>query len=408
MRGDDFDLKHVESTVSTAEVRLDGERKEELIGVYEGKYPKIVTECCQLAQFAVQSVSQLIVTWELNLTHSRTQEQRSAAACEGVSLPTSRRRPHIKREASQSCSDERILIDIRPKLQRFCVCGTRPAVNRHGLKRMPHKPNPIPRFHGNSTTKSNRQIQDRIPPGTPDSSSQSLHQSDNTLLQRHRTDSWASQSSAGHDTAARTSMPSTPSSSGHTKPSSGGGRAGGRALPPPRFQRKQRPPRVQQAIAAANAASAASGPSGTTTSRRVAPPAPTGPLGVGGGTLTLGPANNWGAGTTSVTSLPMSAINAASARGSALDRGGPFVLEGGLQPDTRLLLDGLDPVQLHNRLTMGNAAGSNETGFIPAYTQYLPEMSYGHADIQTSPAKNLGTSHATRPRSQSHNVAQPV
>jgi hypothetical protein len=250
---------------------------------------------------------------------------------------------------------------------------------------MPHKPNPIPRFHGNSTTKPNRQIQDRIPSVAPDSATQSLPSSDNTLLHRHRTDSWASQSSAGLDSATRISMPSTPSSSGHSKGSSGGGRAGGRALPPPRFQRKQRPPRVQQAIAAANAASASTNAPGQSTSRR-APAAPAGstaPVGVGG-TLTLGPANNWGAGTTSVTSLPMSAINAASARGSvihrfqsrpvnnsqqqqvlnveALPRNGPFVLEGGvgggLQPDTRLLLDGLDPVQLHNRITMGSAAGS--------------------------------------------------
>jgi hypothetical protein len=261
---------------------------------------------------------------------------------------------------------------------------------------MPHKPNPIPRFHGNSTTKPNRQIQDRIPSVAPDSATQSLPSSDNTLLHRHRADSWASQSSAGLDSATRISMPSTPSSSGHSKGSSGGGRAGGRALPPPRFQRKQRPPRVQQAIAAANAASASSNAPGQSTSRR-APAAPAGStaqVGVGG-TLTLGPANNWGAGTTSVTSLPMSAINAASARGSvihrfqsrpvnnsqqqqqvlnveALPRNGPFVLEGGvgggLQPDTRLLLDGLDPVQLHNRITMGSAAGStvsNEPSSLP-------------------------------------------
>jgi hypothetical protein len=98
--------------------------------------------------------------------------------------------------------------------------------------------------------------------------------------------------------------------------------------------------------------------------------------GAGTGTLTLGPANNWGAGTSAVVSLSMATINAASARASVVhppqqppppptvpafedtqhtDRPLPpdFLLGIG-----RAELEGLDPVQLHNRITFGTGRTS--------------------------------------------------
>lgn len=145
---------------------------------------------------------------------------------------------------------------------------------------MPHRSNPIPRFNVATTTTSSAAS------GTPTSTSTSTssRRDPNTVPPRHRSTSWASQTNNDGQVGSTTT----------SKPS-------GRALPPPRFQRKQRPPRAQQQNA--NNGSPSSPPGET-------------------GSLTFGPANNWGPGTSAVRSLSMAAVNAASARGSVVHPNG--------------------------------------------------------------------------------------
>lgn len=146
---------------------------------------------------------------------------------------------------------------------------------------MPHRPNPIPRFnnpqYANTTFTSGQS-----PPSTvqnaPQSATNSSRRDLNTLPPRHR----------GHSFSA-TAPPSIASQDGNV--SNRGERTGGashRTLPPPRLQRKQRPPRVQSILAGHD-----------NIDRSL-------------GTLTFGPMTNWGVGTQSVVSLPMAAVNAAS------------------------------------------------------------------------------------------------
>jgi len=147
---------------------------------------------------------------------------------------------------------------------------------------MPHRPNPIPRLNNPqyaSTSLTGGQsasstVQNALHSGT----TSSLRRDLNTVPPRHR----------GHSFSAIT-PPSIANQDGNI-PNRGErpGSASQRALPPPRFQRKQRPPRVQNILA---------GPDNMDRSL---------------GTLTFGPATNWGVGTQSVVSLPMAAVNAAS------------------------------------------------------------------------------------------------
>lgn len=244
---------------------------------------------------------------------------------------------------------------------------------------MPHRPNPIPRFNG-SNNAQNQSSSSIIDPTVLNA-----RRERDLVAPRHRAGSLHTQSGHGRDVVSpslaqpilvpTSNVPST------TNPASGGGRSGGRALPPPRFQRKQRPPRVQQAIAAANAVSG-SNPNGHSQprgSRRGGGNTSTTP-----GTLTLGPANNWGAGTGSVVSLSMDAINAASARASVVHRQqqpppsaqvppqlpplatttANFEMGDIMEDDTSFVSDdlrGLDPVQLHNRLTFGMGRARNDS-----------------------------------------------
>lgn len=234
---------------------------------------------------------------------------------------------------------------------------------------MPHRPNPIPRYNGSN--------QSQLYPTSNEPTAPGVRREKDGLPPRHRATSWSSQE------ATPTTSPSvsgTSTSTAVTASATGGGRPSGRALPPPRFQRKQRPPRVQQALAAANASSptAASSTSQPTSRRSGANAAST--TGHGRtGTLTLGPANNWGAGTSAVVSLSMATINAASARASvvhppahsvpsfnpheydvqethSIDRSVPL---DGLTSNSAYDLEGLDPVQLHNRITFGMGRSSN-------------------------------------------------
>lgn len=229
---------------------------------------------------------------------------------------------------------------------------------------MPHRPNPIPRYNGSNLPPQSHlhPISNETTPTGPNT-----RREKDPLAPRHRASSWA----ASHErplsattTSSSVSGTSTPTVTGAN--ATGGGRPSGRALPPPRFQRKQRPPRVQQALASSSSNSASTSQSG---SRR----------GTGGGannvsatphgrtgTLTLGPANNWGAGTSAVVSLSMATINAASARASVVHPPAHSIpsFEYDAQ-DARPLdpqsydLDGLDPVQLHNRITFGMGRTSN-------------------------------------------------
>ena len=147
---------------------------------------------------------------------------------------------------------------------------------------MPHRPNPIPRLNNpqyastslNSSQSASSTVQNAPHSGTTNSLRRDL----NTVPPRHR----------GHSFSGATS-PSIVNQDGNI-PNRGERMGGGsqRALPPPRFQRKQRPPRVQNILA---------GPDNIDRTL---------------GTLTFGPATNWGVGTQSVVSLPMAAVNAAS------------------------------------------------------------------------------------------------
>ena len=147
---------------------------------------------------------------------------------------------------------------------------------------MPHRPNPIPRLNNpqyattslSSSQSASSTVQNAPHNGTTNSSRRDL----NTVPPRHR----------GHSFSVATQL-STLNQDGNV-PNRGERASGGsqRTLPPPRFQRKQRPPRVQNILA---------GPDNVDRSL---------------GTLTFGPATNWGVGTQTVVSLPMAAVNAAS------------------------------------------------------------------------------------------------
>jgi len=156
-----------------------------------------------------------------------------------------------------------------------------PALARQTPTAMPHRPNPIPRFNNPqyaNTTLSSGQSASSTVQNAPQSATNSSRRDLNTVPPRHR----------GHSFSA-SNPPSIANQDGNT--SNRGERTGGgshRTLPPPRFQRKQRPPRVQNILA---------GPDNIDRSL---------------GTLTFGPATNWGVGTQSVVSLPMAAVNAAS------------------------------------------------------------------------------------------------
>lgn len=240
---------------------------------------------------------------------------------------------------------------------------------------MPHRGRPIPRYNAPTSVQS---------PIDPLVSAQPRRERE-TTAPRHRAGSLHTQPGHGSDPSPSL-MPNisqnAPSNAPEPRTRSGGGRSSGRALPPPRFQRKQRPPRVQQAMAASNASSQSlsTNPHShshgrgrrATNNNANADPNVT-------GTLTLGPANNWGAGTSSVVSLPMSAINAAAARASVIHQqrqqqqqplpshlpqpkpsASSKILDVGNTShfDAEIMnLRGLDPVQLHNKLTFGMGHG---------------------------------------------------
>jgi hypothetical protein len=115
---------------------------------------------------------------------------------------------------------------------------------------MPHKPNPIPRFNAATNPPSQYNFPSQSPSVNP-GAAPGPRREHTTVPPRHRASSWTSQSSQSHEGTAPTASASTGSRSGANSGSGGGSRSG-RSLPPPRFQRKQRPPRVQQALAAAN------------------------------------------------------------------------------------------------------------------------------------------------------------
>jgi hypothetical protein len=146
---------------------------------------------------------------------------------------------------------------------------------------MPHRPNPIPRFNNPQYTNNSLDTGQSASPtvqNSPHGGTHGARRDLNSVPPRYR----------GHSLSA-TNSPSTTNQGGNH--SNRGERTGGgsqRTLPPPRLQRKQRPPRVRDIFAGTDNID------GTL------------------GTLTSGPATNWGVGTQSVVSLPMAAVNAAS------------------------------------------------------------------------------------------------
>ena len=150
---------------------------------------------------------------------------------------------------------------------------------------MPHRPNPIPRFNNPqyaSATLTSAQSASSTVQSAPQPATNSSRRDLNTVPPRHRGNSFSA-----------TTPPSIAIANQDGNVSNRGERAGGgsgsqRTLPPPRFQRKQRPPRVQSILAGHDNADGSLG------------------------TLTFGPMTNWGVGTQSVVSLPMAAVNAAS------------------------------------------------------------------------------------------------
>ena len=149
---------------------------------------------------------------------------------------------------------------------------------------MPHRPNPIPRFNNPqyaTTTLTSGQSTSSTVQNAPQPVTSSSRRDLNTVPPRHRGNSFSATtppSIANQD--------GNVSNRGERTGATGGGTQ--RTLPPPRFQRKQRPPRVQSILAGHD-----------NVDRSL-------------GTLTFGPMTNWGVGTQSVVSLPMAAVNAAS------------------------------------------------------------------------------------------------
>ncbi len=150
---------------------------------------------------------------------------------------------------------------------------------------MPHRPNPIPRFNNPqyaSATLTNGQSASSTVQNAPQSATNSSRRDLNTVPPRHRGNSF---SATTPPSIAIANQDGNVSNRGER---TGGGSGSQRTLPPPRFQRKQRPPRVQSILAGHD-----------NVDRSL-------------GTLTFGPMTNWGVGTQSVVSLPMAAVNAAS------------------------------------------------------------------------------------------------
>ena len=237
---------------------------------------------------------------------------------------------------------------------------------------MLHRSIPIQPNPSRQAIESSLQSTSQTPNTTFDSSSSSRR--DRELAQTgHLPPTWAAQVVHAQDKPAK--MTGTSSGTSSSTPTSGSGRPGGRALPPPRFQRKQRPPRVQQALAANGSGSnnTKNTNGGGTSSRRgggrhaANSNAQSSAANGEPGTLTLGPANNWGVGTSSLVSLSMAAVNAASARGSVLHQAAAAAAVSSSRSlihdnhgiplaDSTLAIAPeahLDPVQLHNRITFG-------------------------------------------------------
>ena len=156
---------------------------------------------------------------------------------------------------------------------------------------MPHRPNPIPRFnnpqYANSSLASGQSASSTLQ-NAPVSGTNAANAAANAANNSRRDLNTVAPRHHGHSFSAAT-PPSIANQDGSIpNRSERTGGASQRTLPPPRFQRKQRPPRVQNILA---------GPDNMDRSL---------------GTLTFGPATNWGVGTQAVVSLPMAAVNAAS------------------------------------------------------------------------------------------------
>ncbi|KAG8828098.1 hypothetical protein FRC17_007625 [Serendipita sp. 399] len=231
-----------------------------------------------------------------------------------------------------------------------------------------------------------------------------------SLPPRHRAASSSSQPAGSREKSTTT----VASISAH--PSNTTGRSGGRSLPPPRFQRKQRPPRVQQALAAG-----VTSKSPQTTARTRRSNAPAG----AGGHAGSSPAN-WPSGSNAVASLTMAEVNAASARGSIIHNASrqatttaaedtaslpstytsPISLYDGPSSRSIIEFENLDPVQLHNRITFGMGTQSkaftlhplehtSSSGSLSEYTSadaYLPEASYQQS-LNVARARSQSHSH---------------
>ena len=150
---------------------------------------------------------------------------------------------------------------------------------------MPHRPNPIPRFNNPqyaSATLTSAQSASSTVQNAPQPPSNTSRRDLNTVPPRHRGNSFSA------TTPPSIAIPNQDGNVSNRGERTGGGSGTQRTLPPPRFQRKQRPPRVQSILAGHDNADGSLG------------------------TLTFGPMTNWGVGTQSVVSLPMAAVNAAS------------------------------------------------------------------------------------------------
>jgi len=227
---------------------------------------------------------------------------------------------------------------------------------------MPHRPNPIPRFNNPqyaNTTLTGGQSASSAVQNAPQIATNSSRRDLNTLPPRHR----------GHSFSA-TTPPSIVTQDGNV--SNRGERTGGathRSLPPPRLQRKQRPPRVQSILAGHDTID------GTL------------------GTLTFGPMTNWGVGTQSVVSLPMAAVNAASSAVALSASPQPDVLpssNSALSPS----IDDLPPGLATSGLTQVSIDSTpRPTNNSPAHLSFGMSGSVPHSTSLPNPPNRLVSFH---------------
>ncbi|KAG9055744.1 hypothetical protein FS842_001369 [Serendipita sp. 407] len=283
---------------------------------------------------------------------------------------------------------------------------------------MPHRPstNPIPRYSSNNVAQNSPQTASQLS-GNLSEYNLSQQQEREPLPPRHRAVSWSSQPANGRERSKTNA-----GSSAASTPSNATGRSGGRALPPPRFQRKQRPPRVQQALATANSASGSTNSlQSQTRPRRANVHAPA------AGTV-AGPPGNWPSGSNAVISLSMAEVNAASARGSIIHHVDRQTATTAVQDTNSLLppyitntpaydptsghstleFQNMDPVQLHNRITFGMGNQSVSSLFTSHAVEHFnsPMSSPGHFESGTYiPESSYQSLNIARLRSQSHSSA---